>query len=126
MKIKKKCIVIFSLLLIFSFSLFFNFNYAALGEGLNEDKLNDLTASDNSITVGFSDILNNVFGTLFTVLKVLGVAGIVITGVRYMYAGPDAKGKIKESLIYLILGTIFVFGADVVVGLISNAWNTAV
>lgn len=126
MKIKKKCIVIFSLLLIFSFSLFFNFNYAALGEGLNEDKLNDLTASDNSITVGFSDILNNVFGTLFTVLKVLGVAGIVITGVRYMYAGPDAKGKIKESLIYLILGTIFVFGADVVVSLISNAWNTAV
>ena len=126
MKIKKKCIVIFSLLLIFSFSLFFNFNYAALGEGLNEDKLNDLTASDNSITIGFSDILNNVFGTLFTVLKVLGVAGIVITGVRYMYAGPDAKGKIKESLIYLILGTIFVVGADVVVGLISNAWNTAV
>lgn len=126
MKIKKKCIVIFSLLLIFSFSLFFNFNYATLGEGLNEDKLNDLTASDNSITVGFSDILNNVFGTLFTVLKVLGVAGIVITGVRYMYAGPDAKGKMKESLIYLILGTIFVFGADVVVGLISNAWNTAV
>ena len=99
---------------------------SGLGEGLDNDILTDVTQSDYTVADKFSGIFDNVFGTIFFILQVLGVAGIVINGVRYMYAGPDDKGKIKQSLIYIIIGTIFVFGAGVVVNLIENTWNDVV
>lgn len=96
---------------------------ADLGNGLDNGLLNTLTQNNSGITSRFEGTLNNVFGTIFLVLKVLGVAGIVITGVRYMYASGNDKGQIKQSLIYIAIGTIFIFGAELVVNLISGAWT---
>lgn len=96
---------------------------ADLGNGVDNGLLNTLTQNNSGITSRFEGTLNNVFGTIFLVLKVLGVAGIVITGVRYMYASGNDKGQIKQSLIYIAIGTIFIFGAELVVNLISGAWT---
>lgn len=96
---------------------------ADLGNGLDNGLLNTLTQNNSGITSQFEGTLNNVFGTIFLVLKVLGVAGIVITGVRYMYASGNDRGQIKQSLIYIAIGTIFIFGAELVVNLISGAWT---
>ena len=52
------------------------------------------------------------------------MAGIVINGLRYMYAGSQDKGKIKQSLIYIIIGTILVFGTKIFVDIITGTWNT--
>ena len=95
---------------------------ADLGNGLNNGLLNTLTQNNTGITSKFEGTLNDVFGTIFMVLKVLGIAGIVITGVKYMYASGNDKGKIKQSLIYIVIGTIFIFGAEIVVNLVSDAW----
>ena len=36
------------------------------------------------------------------------------------------KAKIKQSLVYIIIGTIMVFGTHLIVELISNAWNNSI
>lgn len=95
---------------------------AELGNGLDNGLLTTVTQNNTGITSKFDDTLNNVFGTIFMVLKVLGVAGIVVTGVKYMYASGNDKGQIKQSLIYIVIGTIFIFGAEIVVNVIEDAW----
>ncbi len=97
--------------------------YAALGEGLNNTIKNKVTANNSTLADKFSNPLNNIFGTLFFTLKVLGVAGIVINGVRYMYADSQDKAKIKQSLVYIIIGTIFIFGAEIVVNFIKSSFE---
>lgn len=95
---------------------------AELGNGLNNGLLTTVTQNNTGITSKFDSTFSKIFGTIFMVLKVLGVAGIVITGVRYMYASGNDKGQIKQSLIYIIIGTIFIFGAELVVNVIEDAW----
>ena len=95
-----------------------------LGNGINSSVLNDVSnTGQSSVANGFKPFFSGIFGTILKILKYLGVAGIVITGVRYMYAGSGDKGAIKQSLIYLIIGTVFLFGADIIVGLIIDAWD---
>ena len=95
---------------------------AELGNGLDNTLLNTVTQNNDTITSKFSNTFSNVFGTIFMILKVLGVAGIVVTGVKYMYASGNDKGQIKQSLIYIVIGTIFIFGADILVGFIEDTW----
>lgn len=95
---------------------------ADLGNGLDDDLLTNVTQNNNKITAKFEDTFSNVFGTIFSILKVLGVAGIVVTGVKYMYASGNDKGQIKQSLIYVVIGTLFIFGADIVVKFIEEVW----
>lgn len=111
------CLVIFSMIICVTQV------YATLGEGLNDAIKNKVTANNSTLADKFSDPLNNIFGTLFFTLKVLGVAGIAINGVRYMYADSQDKAKIKQSLVYIIIGTIFIFGADIVVNLIKDSFE---
>lgn len=99
---------------------------AELGNGLDNGLLTTVTQNNAGITSKFDNLFNDVFGTILTLLKVVAVAGIMITGVKYMYAGPSDKGQIKQSLIYIIIGTILVFGVELFVNLISNAWNSAI
>lgn len=114
------CLIIFSMLICVTQV------YATLGEGLNDGVKNKVTANNSTLADKFSNPLNNIFGTLFFALKVFGVAGIVINGVRYMYADSQDKAKIKQSLVYIIIGTIFIFGAEIVVNLITGAFTNTI
>lgn len=111
------CLILFSMLICVTQV------YATLGEGLDDGIKNKVTANNSTLASKFSNPLNNIFGTLFFVLKVLGVAGIVINGVRYMYADSQDKAKIKQSLVYIIIGTIFIFGAEIVVNFIKDSFE---
>lgn len=116
----KKSIFSITFLILLLFGI--NIVYAELGDGTT-DKLGVVTQENNTIATQFDGAFNTIFGTILTILKVLAVAGVVITGVRYMYAGPADKGQIKQSLIYIILGALLVFGTDIVVNLITGAWG---
>lgn len=112
-----------TLMCIFVFTLAINSTYAALGGG-SADYLDKVTQNKQDLVTAFDSPLNNIFGTIMNVIKVVAVAGIVIQGVKYMYAGPESKGKIKQSLIYLVIGTVLVFGVSTIVSIITNAWSS--
>ncbi len=115
---------IFSLILLLVLIISSNVLAASqLGNGLNQGLLNSVTNEDNTISSRFDNPLNMIFGTLFLILKVVGVFGIALQGVRYITAGAQAKAQIKQSLVWLIIGTICIFGADIVVNLFTQGWN---
>ena len=49
------------------------------------------------------------------------MGGVVYAGVKYMMAGAGDKGAIKQNLIYIVLGAIFVYGADAIIGLVIKS-----
>lgn len=97
--------------------------YAALGEGLDENVLDGVTKNDTTVVGKLDTQINKVFGTIMNICKILGVAGIVVNGVRYMYASSNDKAKIKQSLIFVVIGTVFIFAADIVVKIITGSWG---
>lgn len=94
-----------------------------LGEGLNDTVLRNVTKKDTTLSGQFEGAVGTIYGTLYLIIRVACVAGIVIQGVRYMYAESGAKAKIKQSLIYIIVGTILVFGAQPILDRLVNAIN---
>lgn len=58
------------------------------------------------------------WGTISLILQVCAVGGIIFTGVRYMFAGPDAKGEMKKTLPFLIVGLVIVFASTFIIDFI--------
>lgn len=94
-----------------------------LGNGLNTGILDNVTKDDQTLVNKFDSPINKVFGTIINICQILGVAGIVVNGVRYMYASSNDKAKIKQSLIYVVIGTIFIFATNIVVKIITSGWG---
>lgn len=67
--------------------------------------------------------VQNVWATVITIVQILAVAAIVFAGLRYMFASADQKADIKKSMGILVIGAILVFGATLVINLISGAAN---
>ena len=82
------------------------------------NKVNQAGQSGGSSTA--TNFINGVWGTVLTVLQILAVAAVVFAGVKYMFAGADEKANIKNGLLVLALGAIYVFGASTVVKLLIN------
>ncbi len=80
-------------------------------------------ANDASATDTAGRVINNVWGTVLTVLQILAVAAIVFSGVKYMFAGADEKANIKNGMLVLVVGAILVFGASTVVKLLIGFVN---
>lgn len=96
---------------------------STLGNGLNSNVLNDVTKQDNTLFNKLNSPINKVYGSFMLICKILGVAGIMVNGVRYMYASSNDKAKIKQSLIFVVIGTIFIFATDVVVRIVVGSWG---
>ncbi len=122
--INKKNIFKVLVILMFTFIMINTYTFATLGDGLNETILGNVT--DENYDTG-SDILKpikKVFSTIYTIFQIIGLGGVVYTGVKYMYAGAEDKAQIKKTLFWLVIGVMFLFAAPAIIDFISNASNT--
>ena len=62
----------------------------------------------------------SLWGTISLVAQILAVVAIIFAGVRYMFASADSKADIKKQTITLVVGAILVFGAGLVINLITG------
>lgn len=97
-----------------------NIVYATLGGQLDTGIYNQVTSEQ---ATELDNTLYKIAGTIITILQVAAMAGVVVTGVKYMYAGSEDKGKIKQTLIWVVVGAIFVFAAPKIINLITGAGN---
>ncbi len=119
MKLKERILKIgFVFILIYVISN--TYIFATLGSGLNESLYNQVANEGNT---ALDNTISKVGSTIFLILQIAAVGGVVYTGVKYMYASSNDKAKIKETLIWLIIGTIFVFAAPAVINFITDASN---
>lgn len=82
----------------------------------------------NSTGLSFFDgDIGTTFARVFTLLvmfgKVLTVLAVVYMGVRYVFAGADAKAQLKQKSPALIIGIVLIFCATTFLGLLANVIN---
>lgn len=114
MKKVLKRIVIVAILFVLFVGL--NTTFAKLGAGFEESYM----PADTNDAGKFGEIAGNVLATLQVIVEVAAVIGVAVTGVQYMYADGQSKAKIKQTLIWVIVGTVFIFAAPKVVELVEN------
>mgnify|MGYP004513388099 CR=1 FL=1 len=83
-----------------------------------EFNIDEVTGEDASPTV--SNLAGSIWGTISLVAQILAVIAIIFAGVRYMFAGADSKADIKKQTVTLIIGAVLVFGAGLVINLITG------
>lgn len=69
----------------------------------------------------FKMAIGRAWRTVGVVVQVIAVATVVFAGVRYMYASAEKRADIKNGLLYLVIGAVFVFAAASVARFVVNA-----
>ncbi len=123
MKNCKKIKVLFNIISILTLMFMAcNVVYGALGDGFNQGIFNQTTSNVSNESISkYKSAVQKVLGTVFLILKIMAFAGVVFTGVKYMFAGAESKGKLKQTLIWVVVGTIFVFGAETIIKYVTRA-----
>ncbi len=88
-------------------------------DNFTQEGVNNIGEGGDAGVVG--EAANNAWAAVRLILQILAVAAIVFAGVRYMFASADQKADIKKSMIILVIGAIFVFGASIIVDFIVQA-----
>lgn len=67
----------------------------------------------------------DVFSTIVYIVRILAFAGILFTGVKLMFAAPEAKADVKSHMIPIIIGCVFVFSSSFIVDIIVTTFDEA-
>ena len=81
------------------------------------------TAPSNS---GLSNTVSNVIGIVQFICYAAAVILIVLLGIKFMTASPDAKAEIKKSSVIYVIGAVLVFAAGLLLNLIKSVANSTV
>ena len=81
--------------------------------------LKDLNGNTGAATA-VTKTANNIIGIVQVICYAAAVIMLVILGVKFITASPEAKADIKKSAIMYVIGAIIVFAAGALLGVISN------
>lgn len=82
-----------------------------------------LVKPNKDIDTNFKNAVENVWTTVLRTLQIIAVAGLILAGVRYMFASADTKSEIKKEMIPLVIGLIIVFATSTVVDFIVKSFD---
>lgn len=88
----------------------------ATGQGGLSGATTGLVFFDGDLKVTFARI----FTLVVTIGKVLSVLAIVYIGVKYVFAGADAKAQLKQKSPAMIIGIILIFCATTFLGIVAK------
>lgn len=91
-----------------------------LGNGFDQGIIEGLK-NQNTNPV-FSDQIYRIWNTFKWCVWVLSFVGIFAAGVRYIFAGVDAKADLKQGLGKLVIGIIFVDLASLIIEFIVKVF----
>ena len=112
-----KKIIAISFSMVFLLMLMYGNYIFALGGPLNESLLPREQTDTTSNVMG---PIMKVYGTIYRIIQIIGVAGVAFTGVKYMYAGAEDKAQIKKTLIWLVVGVMFVFAVEPIINFVKG------
>lgn len=103
---KKNRMVIFLAIVVLTFILFANYiNASGLGNGFDNSIVGN---EDVDISIKASGY--RIIQIVMTFVQVFAVIGIAVAGIRYMFAGSNAKAEIKKGVISVFIGSAIIFG----------------
>ena len=103
-----------------AFSMVFASGTSSTGGTITIPKGNNPTSS------GLTSTVSNVIGIVQFICYAAAVILIVILGIKFMTAAPDAKAEIKKSAVIYVVGAVLVFAAGLLLNLIKNVAESSV
>lgn len=95
--------------------------FADLGGAYNPDLIPESHSES-----GFETKVTNIGKGIARILQIIATVGVVITGFKYMTsADASEKSKIKETLIWMCVGLLFVTSANAIISLVARAGQQA-
>lgn len=114
----KSKILCFITIIFISIVCFANFQTLyATDELLNPN----ITITENSNKIDeITNSATKIYNTVAIVVQVVAVIGIIVVGLRYMFASADAKADLKKSLLAVAIGCALAFSAGTVVNFVTS------
>lgn len=85
-----------------------------------------IPASSTVDAKGFNETVGNVLGIVTYVCYAAAVILLIILGVKWLMAAPDAKADMKKTAITYVIGAVMIFAAGAIVQVIKNLGNSVV
>lgn len=68
--------------------------------------------------------LNTIAGNIIFIVQIIcyatAVVMLMVLGVKWIIAAPEAKAEIKKSAVYYVVGAVMVFAAGILLGIIKD------
>lgn len=94
---------------------------AAVALALNMSLATITIPSASSVSAqGFGTSLSNVLGVVTVICYVAAVILLIVLGIKWLVAAPDAKADLKKTAIYYVVGAVMVFAAGAILNVIKN------
>lgn len=84
---------------------------------LSDFNSTDFNAGGESVEKIDTAVLK-IWKTVVTILQIVSVAAVIITGLKYMFASSEKKADIKSMSLGFIVGAVIVFGSSFVVSFV--------
>lgn len=66
------------------------------------------------------DMIKHILGYIQVIGSIISVAALIIIGIRYMFSSVEEQAKLKDVLIYYIIGAILVFATSNILGIMYD------
>lgn len=86
----------------------------------------DIPKAADGATGAISGTVSNVLGVVTYICYAAAVIMLVMLGIKFVTAAPDAKADIKKSAVIYVIGAVLVFAAGAVIQVIQNLANSTV
>lgn len=84
----------------------------------------DTITSEASDSTGAASSINNIIGSVITIVQVVGVGVaiimLIVLAIKYISAAPGDKADIKKHAVVYVVGAIVLFAASGLLGIIKN------
>ena len=111
--------ILIALSIVYISTIYINMIFATgLGDGFDNSIFNQISGGE--VDQNIQNVAQKIYATVSLIIRIIAVAGVAFTGYKYMSSDGNSKGQIKQTLIYVIIGTVFVFTADAVIKFVIN------
>ena len=83
----------------------------------------NIPTPDSGATSGITGPVTKIMGIVQYICYAAAVILLVILGVKFMVASPDAKAEIKKSAVIYVVGAFLVFAAGAILGILSGTFG---
>ena len=80
----------------------------------------EIPTGKNTAANELNNVTQNIIGIAQFICYASAVIMLMVLGIKYITAAPEAKADIKKMAVYYVIGAVLVFAAGAVLGIIRN------
>ncbi len=107
-------------------SVLFIIAAVALALNISLASVIDIPSPSTVSAAGFGKSISNVLYVVSLICYAAAVILLIVLGVKWLVAAPDAKADLKKTAIYYVVGAVMVFAAGAILNVIKNVATSTI